>query len=143
MSTEEDVALLRRAWDEVYGQGRVDSIEEFVLDDVVAEGNKVVSRYTVRGTHKGVTEQYGPPTGRELLIQGITLYRFKDNKSAELWDLDDNLAAMEQLGSMPEAEHPSPSWWSPPPSDATSTVGRSFSSRSAGSFQAPLAATER
>lgn len=37
MSTEENKALLRRAWDEVYGQGRLDSIEEFVLDDVIAD----------------------------------------------------------------------------------------------------------
>ncbi|MCH8563141.1 ester cyclase [Nesterenkonia sp. YGD6] len=145
MSTEANVALLRRAWDEVYGKGCVDSIGELVLDDVVAhepdgdvrgaedfkqylttylaafpdrsvtiedvvaEGDKVVSRYTVRGTHKGVTDEYGPPTGREVVIQGITLYHFKDGKLAELWDLYDNLAVMQQLGSMLEPERPSPS----------------------------------
>jgi predicted ester cyclase len=36
MSTEENKALLRRVWDEIYGQGRLDSIEDFVLDDVIA-----------------------------------------------------------------------------------------------------------
>jgi steroid delta-isomerase-like uncharacterized protein len=145
MSTEGNKALLRRAWDEVYGQGRLDSIEEFVLDDVIAhepdgdvrgveefkrylatylaafpdtsvkvedviaEGDKVVSRYTVRGTHKGTTEEYGPATGRQMVIEGITLYHFKGGKLAELWDRYDNLAVMQQLGFMSETEPPSPS----------------------------------
>ena len=111
-------ALLRRAWDEVYGQGRPDSVEESVLDDVIAhepdrelrgieefkrylatylaafpdtgvtiedviaEGDKVVSRYTVRGTHTGTTEDYGPPTGRQIVTEGITIYHFSGGKIA-------------------------------------------------------------
>ena len=145
MSTEANRSLLRRAWDEVYDQRRLDSIEEFVLDDViahepdgdvrgveefkrylatylaafpdtsmtvedvVAEGDKVVSRYTVRGTHKGTTEEYGPPTGKQVVMEGITLYHFKDGKLAEMWDHYDNLAVMRQLGLMAEGESPSPS----------------------------------
>ncbi|HSO68620.1 MAG TPA: ester cyclase [Arachnia sp.] len=145
MSTEENKALLRRARDEVYGQRRLDSIEEFFLDDiishepegdvrgvekvkrylesyltafpdtsvtvedVIAEGDKVVSRYTARGTHKGATEEYGPPTGRQLVLKGITVYHFKGGKVAEMWDLYDTLAVMQQLGLMSEAEPPSPS----------------------------------
>ena len=144
MSTEENKALLRRAWDDIYGRGRLDSIEEFVMDDVVAhepdgdvrgvedfrryltaylaafpdtnatfddviaEGDKVVSRYTVRGTHEGATKEYGPPTGRQIVIEGITIYHFKDGKLAEMWDRYDNLAVLQQLGLMPEAESPSP-----------------------------------
>lgn len=145
MSTEENIALLRRAWDEVYGQKRLDFIEEFVLDDVIAhepdgdvrgieefkrylatylaafpdtsvtvedviaEGDKVVSRYTVRGTHEGATEEYGPPTGKQLVIEGITVYHFKGGKLAEMWDRYDNLAVMKQLGLMSEEESPSQS----------------------------------
>jgi steroid delta-isomerase-like uncharacterized protein len=145
MSTEENKALLRRVWDEVYGQGRLDSLEGFVLDDVIAhepsgdvrgiedlkrylaaylaafpdtsltvedviaEEDKVVSRYTVRGTHKGTTEEYGPPTGKQTKIEGMTLYHFKTGKVAEMWDSYDNLAVMQQLGIMSEAEPPSTS----------------------------------
>jgi steroid delta-isomerase-like uncharacterized protein len=150
MSTEENKALLRRAWDEVYGQGRLDFVEEFVLDDVIAhepdgdvrgveelkrylaaylvafpdtsvtiedviaEGDKVVSRYTARGTHRGTTEDYGPPTGKQMVMEGITVYHFRGGKLAEMWDRYDNLAVMQQLGLMPDAESPSPSWCSAP-----------------------------
>ena len=145
MSTEDNKSLLRRAWDEVYGKGRLDVIEELVLDDVIAhepdgdvrgveefkrylatyfaafpdtsvtiedviaEGDKVVSRYTVRGTHMGTTEEYGPPTGKQIVIEGITLYHFKSGKLVEMWDRYDNLAVMQQLGLMSETESPSPS----------------------------------
>ncbi|HSP76021.1 MAG TPA: ester cyclase [Cryobacterium sp.] len=144
MSADENKALLRRAWDEVYGQGRLDSIEEFIADDViahepdadvrgveefkrylatflaafpdtsvtiedvVAEGDKVVSRYTVRGTHTGSSDEYGPPTGRPMVMEGITVYRFSGGKLAEMWDRYDTLAVMQQLGLMSEAEQPSP-----------------------------------
>ena len=145
MSTEENKALLRRAWDEWYGEGRLDSIAEFVLDDVIvhepdgdvrgveelkryvatylaafpdtsmtvedviAEGDKVVSRYTVRGTHTGTTEEYGPPTGKQIVMEGITLYHFSAGKLAEMWDSYDTLAVMQQLGLTTEAEPHSPS----------------------------------
>ena len=144
MSTEENTARLRRAWDEVYDRGRLDSLDELVLDDVIshgpdgdvrgveelkrylatylaafpdtsvtiedviAEGDKVVSRYTVRGTHQGATQEYGQPTGRQMVVEGITLYHFKGGKLAEMWDRYDNLAVMQQLGLMSEAP-PSPS----------------------------------
>jgi steroid delta-isomerase-like uncharacterized protein len=145
MTTEENKALLRRAWDEIYVQGRLDSVEEFVLveviahepdgelrgieefkrylatyltafpdtsatiEDVIAEGDKVVSRYTVRGTHTGTTEEYGPPTGKQIVLEGITLYHFNAGKLVEMWDRYDNWAVMQQLGLTSEAEPPSPS----------------------------------
>lgn len=79
------------------------------VEDVIAEGDKVVSRYTVRGTHKGTTEEHGPPTGKQMVIEGITLYHFKSGKLAEMWDRYDNLAVMQQLGLMSKGEPPSPS----------------------------------
>src|SRR5687767_13322161 len=45
------------------------------VEDLIAEGDKVVSRYTIRGTHQGETEEFGPPTGRQFELQGITIHR--------------------------------------------------------------------
>lgn len=69
----------------------------------------MVSRYTVRGTHAGTTEEYGPPTDRQVVMEGITLYHFRDGKLAEMWDRYDNLAVMRQLGLTSETEPPAPS----------------------------------
>src|SRR5918992_5191824 len=46
------------------------------VDDVIAEGDKVVSRYTLRGTHQGETEDFGPPTEEQMVLEGITIHRF-------------------------------------------------------------------
>ncbi len=48
--------------------------------DVIAEGEKVVTRYTVRGTHRRETQDFGPPTGRHRELEGITIRRFEDGK---------------------------------------------------------------
>jgi predicted ester cyclase len=40
------------------------------VDDVIAEGDQVVSRYTIRGTHQGETEDFGPPTCRQMVLEG-------------------------------------------------------------------------
>ena len=53
------------------------------VEDVIGEGDQVVSRYTIRGTHQGETEEYGPPTGRQMELEGITIHRFEDGKIVE------------------------------------------------------------
>ena len=72
------------------------------VEDVVAEGDKVVSRYTIRGTHQGETEEFGPPTGRQMELEGITIHRFEDGQIVEEWERYDNLSALQQLGIAPE-----------------------------------------
>ncbi len=72
------------------------------VEDVIAEGDKVVSRYTIRGTHQGETEQFGPPTGRQMALEGITIHRFEDGEIVEEWERYDNLSALQQLGLAPE-----------------------------------------
>jgi steroid delta-isomerase-like uncharacterized protein len=72
------------------------------VDDVIAEGDKVVSRYTFRGTHQGETQEFGPPTGRQMELEGITIHRFEDGKIVEEWERYDNLSALQQLGIAPE-----------------------------------------
>jgi steroid delta-isomerase-like uncharacterized protein len=72
------------------------------VDDVIAEGDKVVSRYTIRGTHQGETQEFGPPTGRQMELEGITIHRFEDGNIVEEWERYDNLSALQQLGIAPE-----------------------------------------
>jgi steroid delta-isomerase-like uncharacterized protein len=72
------------------------------VEDVIAEDDKVVLRYTFRGTHQGETEELGPPTGRQFEVEGITLYRFEGDKVVEAWDRFDNLSFLQQLGLAPE-----------------------------------------
>jgi steroid delta-isomerase-like uncharacterized protein len=74
-----------------------------VFDDVIAEGDKVVSRWSARGTNDG--ELMGmPATGKSVEITGISIDRFDDDgKLVETWDQWDNAGFMTQLGLAPEA----------------------------------------
>jgi steroid delta-isomerase-like uncharacterized protein len=72
------------------------------VEDMIVEGDKVVSRVTLRGTHQGETEEFGPPTGRQVELKGITISRIEGGKIVEDWDSYDNLSAMQQLGLVPE-----------------------------------------
>jgi steroid delta-isomerase-like uncharacterized protein len=72
------------------------------IDDVIAEGDKAVTRYTIRGTHQGETEEFGPPTGRQMELEGITIHRIEDGKIVEEWERYDNLSVLQQLGLVPE-----------------------------------------
>ena len=72
------------------------------VEDEIAEWDKVVTRWTIRGTHQGEVEEFGPPTGRQVEIKGITIHRIGDGKIVEEWNRFDNLAVMQQLGLFPE-----------------------------------------
>ena len=72
------------------------------VEDVIAEGDRVVTRWTLRGTHQGEIEEFGPPTGKQVEIEGITIHRIEDGKIVEEWERYDNLGAMQQLGLIPE-----------------------------------------
>jgi steroid delta-isomerase-like uncharacterized protein len=71
------------------------------VEDVVAEGDKAVTRVTLRGTHQGETEEFGPPTGRRVEGQGITIHRIEGGKIVEEWNSYDNLSLLQQLGLAP------------------------------------------
>jgi steroid delta-isomerase-like uncharacterized protein len=72
------------------------------VEDVIAEGDKAVTLWTIRGTHQGEIEELGPPTGRQVEFQGLTLHRIEGGKIIEEWDRYDNLGFMQQLGLVPE-----------------------------------------
>ena len=61
---------------------------EIRVDDQVAQGDRVTSRWTLRGTHRG----------RRVELMGITISRFEDGRIAEDWTTSDNLTLLRQLG---------------------------------------------
>ena len=72
------------------------------IEDQVAEGDKIVTRFSVRGTHQGETEDFGPPTGNRFEITGITVEQFAEGKIVEDWTIFDALGLMQQLGLVAE-----------------------------------------
>jgi steroid delta-isomerase-like uncharacterized protein len=70
------------------------------LEDLIAEGDKVVGRQTVTGTHRG--EYLGlPPTGKSVRYDEIFIFRFARGRIAEIWGVVDVLSQMTQLGMIP------------------------------------------
>lgn len=70
------------------------------IEDVIAEGDKVVHRNTVTGTHQG--EYRGvAPTGKTVTYNEIFIFRFTDGRIAEIWGVVDVLAQLRQLGVIP------------------------------------------
>ena len=74
----------------------------FTVEDIVAEGDRVVVRWTNSGRHVG--DFLGmPPTGHSYAIAGINIYRIEDGQLAEHWHVIDQLAMLQQLGLVPAA----------------------------------------
>jgi steroid delta-isomerase-like uncharacterized protein len=70
------------------------------IEDMIAEADKVVTRWTARGTHKG--DLMGiPPTGKQVTVTGILIGRFEGGKFTEGWIDFDALGMMQQLGVVP------------------------------------------
>jgi steroid delta-isomerase-like uncharacterized protein len=71
-----------------------------VIHEQIAEGDKVMTRKSLRGTHQG--ELFGvPPTGKPLSIEVIDILRVRDGKITDHWNLVDQLGLMRQLGAVP------------------------------------------
>ena len=70
------------------------------VEDMVAEGDKVVARLTMSGTHKGEFAGIGP-TGKQITVAVIDIMRFVGGKAVEHWNIVDNLEIMQQLGVVP------------------------------------------
>jgi|SRR5215469_97150 len=68
------------------------------LEDLVAEGGKVVFRITLHGTHTG-TLLGVPPTGRQVTISAIDIARLADGKIVEHWGQMDTFGLLQQLGA--------------------------------------------
>jgi steroid delta-isomerase-like uncharacterized protein len=72
----------------------------YTVEDMIAEGDKVVARVTTQGTHMG--EFMGiPPTGKQASNTGIDIIRFANGKAVEHWGEYNNLGLLRQLGVIP------------------------------------------
>ena len=134
MSTEENKAVVRRIFEEVWNKGNLavagelmadvlhyagqdfkgpENLKQMVtmtrtafpdghteIEDMVAEGDKVVCRLTFTGTHNG--EYMGiAPTGKQVTMTGISISRFEGGKEVEAWVNLDDLGMMQQMGIAP------------------------------------------
>lgn len=135
--SEENKALTRRIFEEVWGAHNSDNVEKYfaagfishpelpglprgpegirvlvsqfagafsdeeqVIEDQIAEGDRVVTRWTSTGTHSG--EYAGiPATGKRVKVTAITIYRFEGGKAVEGWTEYNSLEMMQQLGVVP------------------------------------------
>ena len=136
MSPENNKALVRRFYEEVFNQRNLAVVDEictsdhqfhnppttlhgreefkqllslyltafpdarFTVEDEIAEGDRVASRYTFRGTHQ-VALMGIPPTGKQVTVTGIIMNRIAGGKSAEGWLNFDALGLLQQLGVVP------------------------------------------
>jgi len=136
---EENKALIRRWFEEVWNKGRADAIAEMmaenavahglsddaakplrgpqgflpfhaqfreafpnievVVEDTIAEGNKVVARCSVRGKHVGDSLGF-KATGTQVEFDGIAIARVKDGKFVEAWNNFDFMKMYRQLGAI-------------------------------------------
>ena len=136
--SEQNKVIVRRMYDEVVGQGKLDLIDElvdpdvveheefpgippgregvkeffsmfrsafpdlqFAVEDMVAEGDKVAARITIRGTHKGPFLDIAP-TGKQITVDAIDIFRFASGKIVDHWGVTDQMIMMQQLGAIPQ-----------------------------------------
>jgi steroid delta-isomerase-like uncharacterized protein len=136
MSTETNKATVRRYYEEVHNQGKLDVLKEivvedhiehnpfpgqgqgrqgfqqrvellqsaftmnFTVEDLIAEGDKVVARWTNHNVHQGPFMGI-PATGKSVIVSGIDIHLLRDGKLAEHWDVVDTLSLLQQLGALP------------------------------------------
>src|SRR5918997_3856026 len=125
MSAEENKAVVRREQEELWNHtGDLDAAEELfaadqaeaaeqgaanfrrgfpdvisTIEDLIAEGDKVVARSRSRATHQGYYMGIAP-TGREVEFTGISFYRVEGGKIAQSWSVEDQYGLMVQIGAV-------------------------------------------
>jgi steroid delta-isomerase-like uncharacterized protein len=70
------------------------------IEDEITEGDRIATRFTGRGTHRGLLMGI-PPTGKRVTITAIDILRFENGRIAEHWGNQDLLGMMRQLGVIP------------------------------------------
>jgi predicted ester cyclase len=129
VSVEENKALVRREQEELWNHtGDLHAAEELfaagqaeaakhqaanfrqgfpdvvsTIEDIIAEGDKVVARWRSRATHRG--EYMGiAASGKEVQFTGISIYRIEEGKIAQSWTVEDQLGLMAQIGAVAETK---------------------------------------
>lgn len=125
--TDANKALVRRLVDDVLNGGHLDSIDEIYSPDqaeaarawiapfresfpdvqmdtleLIAEGDKVVGRFTCTATHTGPWQGHEPTYRRFVAVDEVNIYQVRDNRIVMTWSLEDNLARLRQLGLLAE-----------------------------------------
>src|SRR5215207_910959 len=129
MSAQENKDLVRREQEELWNHtGDLDAADELfaaeqaeaakqeaanfrrgfpdvvsTIEDIIAEGNKVVAHWRSRATHQG-NYMDTPPTGNRVEFTGISVYRIEEGKIAESLTVEDQFGLMQQIGAIPEPE---------------------------------------
>jgi steroid delta-isomerase-like uncharacterized protein len=75
------------------------------VESLVAEGDLVVARWTISGTHSGPWGDVAP-TGRRVRFVGVNFFRLADGKIAEIWNVRDDLGLREQVDAPVYAGYP-------------------------------------
>ncbi len=75
---------------------------QMTIEDVIASGDQVVTRWTARGTHQGELQGI-PPSGTQVTVTGMTLARIENGQIVEEWNNFDQLGMMQQIGAIPAA----------------------------------------
>lgn len=78
---------------------------KFTVEDMIVEGDRITTRYTMRGTHRGAL-RWLPPTGRPITLTGISIERVKGEQIAESWNQSDALFLWQQVGVVPNPVAP-------------------------------------
>ena len=73
---------------------------QVTVEDLLADGDKVVARVSIRGTHKGALRGIAP-TGKPITGMAINILRIANGQIVEHWGLADRLSALQQLGVVP------------------------------------------
>ena len=74
---------------------------QVTIEDQIAAGDKVVTRWSSRGIHRGEFQGI-PPTGKQVTVTGILIQRIAGGKIVEAWGEADFRGVMKQLGAIPE-----------------------------------------
>jgi len=72
----------------------------YEVDDLIAEGDRVVVRWRMLGTHQGEFQGIAP-TGRTITMKGVAIYRVEEGKLVERWVVSDLHGVLEQIGVAP------------------------------------------
>ena len=74
---------------------------QWTLEEMVAEGDKVAVRFTMRGTHRGTF--FGvPPTGKPVVVRAMNFYCLSGGQFVEEYGQPDMLGLLQQIGAVPE-----------------------------------------
>jgi steroid delta-isomerase-like uncharacterized protein len=75
------------------------------IEDQLVDGDRVVTRWTGRGTQTGEFMEM-PPSGKKVAVPGVQIDRFSGGKIVEEWTLFDQLGMLQQLGAVPATKQP-------------------------------------